>query len=92
MDRILLIPIGIVAWGVVEFTWAVLDAALPRYLVAQGLCFVALGLAFVVMAAMPHGVYRTSLGWVFVVSAIWAAIVQYRLMRAERGNAEGQEG
>lgn len=75
-------------WGIAELVWSV-RWELPRYMVAQGLFFIELGLGFVVQAAMPDGIVRTALAMTLYSGAIWTAFVQYKMTRAARRGEQG---
>lgn len=90
VDLRLLFPIGLVVFGCAEFAWAAWDVkGAPRSMMLQGVLFIELGLAFVVLEALSPGVMRTSLASAFALSAIWTGTAQHRVMRAER---RGQQG
>jgi len=91
VDLMLLGAIGMVVFGCAEFAWAAwgVRAGVPRSMMAQGLFFIELGLAFVVLAVLSPGLTRTALASVFALSAIWTGAVQHRMLRADR---RGQRG
>lgn len=92
MDLRLWFPIGLVVFGCVQTAWAIWEvgeAGAPRSMMLQGVLFIELGLAFVVLEALSPGVMRTSLASAFALSAIWTGTAQHRMMRAER---RGQQG
>jgi hypothetical protein len=74
---------GIALWGLIQLAVTIRNA-LPRFQVAQGAHFVEMGLAFIVLGALPPGPLRTSLATVLLVGALWTAVVQHRLQRAWR--------
>ena len=73
----------IAAFGCVETVVAV-RSDLPRSMLAQGVFFVELGLAFIAQTVLPEGVMRASVATAFAISAIVTATVQYKLQRTER--------
>jgi hypothetical protein len=90
VDPGLWFPIGLVVFGCVQTAWAIWDVkAAPGSMILQGILFIELGLAFVVLEAMSPGVMRTSMASAFALSGIWTGIAQHRMMRAERREQQG---
>jgi len=60
-------------------------------MVAQGLFFIELGLAFLAQGLISEGVMRSSIAGAFLVSALLTAVAQHKLQRdAQRGRARNQ--
>lgn len=87
----LIAGIVITGFGFLEVVWAVFDDA-PRHMVAQGMFFTQLGLAFLFQATMADGILRTTLAAAFGVTALVSLVFQYRMMRArDRGTGGGAD-
>jgi membrane protein implicated in regulation of membrane protease activity len=62
-------------------------------MLAQGMFFFELGLAFLVLALLPEGTMRTVAATTFLVGALVSAGMQYKLLRTEkRERREGSTG
>lgn len=78
----------IILAGLAIAGWAVRTNA-QRSFLAQGMFFVMLGLAFLVMLVLPGGILRTSLAGAFLFGAMGWALAQFTFLRSERREREG---
>lgn len=79
MTGIMILGIGLVAFSVVELIAAIrVNAA--RWLMAQAMMFLSLGLAFVIPPLVSDGLVRVGVSGLFGLGVLSSAILQMRLL------------
>jgi hypothetical protein len=88
----LIVGAGLLAlYGCAHAVWAV-RADEPRYVIVQGIAFVELGLALVVLHSFPVGLVRLALGTALAVSALVSVGIQHKLMRDWKNQQRAIDG
>ena len=83
--RTLSVVVGVVLMftGLGQLVWA-MNANKARFVLAQGLTLIELGIGVVVAAAMPNGIARTVVVWLGVVGIAASIALQLKVARQHR--------